>query len=98
MTESRDHADLLMARISSVLEKDPALTPIQAAILAACALGIASDSRTFANRLGIEHALVLREIDDLAEDKGLLTVEKQEPRTLRQWYRPSGSAEPPAHA
>ena len=91
MTDSDDLSEALMTAVSALLTRDPALTPIQAAVLAACGLGIAEDSRSFANRLGIEHALVLREAGELAEATGLLVLGKQDARTMRQWYSLSAS-------
>lgn len=51
------------------------------AIIAAVHLGIASDSRSLSNRLGIAHALVLREIATLSGP--FITIEKRDTRTQR---------------
>ena len=91
MTDNNDPSEALMTAVSALLGRNPELTPIQAAVLAACGLGIAEDSRSFANRLCIEHAIVLREAGELAEATGLLLLGKQDARTMRQWYSLSAS-------
>ncbi|MEB2846348.1 hypothetical protein GAO09_09890 [Rhizobiales bacterium RZME27] len=88
MTEEAPEAERFLALVAAAQEGDPALSPIQAAIMVAADLGIARDSRTFARVLGIEHALALRELNDLAEMAGYLTISKRDPRTLRTFYQP----------
>lgn len=63
------------------------LTPLSAAIVAAPFLGIASDTRTFARNLGVEHALVLRELTVLttAQD-ALVSVTSRDDRTQRTYF------------
>lgn len=61
------------------------LSGLEAGILAAAALGIARDSRSFANRIGVAHALVLRDCVAL-EEAGLLVAERRETRTQRLYY------------
>lgn len=64
-------------------EADPLLDPLAGGILAAVALGLTGDSRSFARDFGIAHALVLREVNMLAEEAGLITVTRQDARTQR---------------
>lgn len=70
--------------VALIASADAALSPIGAAILAAMDFGIAKDSRTFSRKLGIEHALVLREITALSsEGLGFLKVVTRNERTER---------------
>jgi hypothetical protein len=62
---------------------DVALSPLGSAILAAIDLGVAKDSRTFSRKLGIEHAIVLREVTALSNELGFLTVIARNDRTQR---------------
>ncbi|VDC20149.1 hypothetical protein [Pseudogemmobacter humi] len=71
----------------------PALSPLGAGILAAHALGIAADSRSFARIFGIAHALVLRECVALAAEAGLIEPLRQDARSQRLHYRPSAPGE-----
>ena len=78
-------SDLFLSRVDALLTKGEALplSPLAAGIVVAVELGIA-DSRGFARALGIEHALVLREIALLSgSDDGLITVTGRHPKTLR---------------
>ena len=84
---SDDPVERYMALVKAVLGDEAVeLTPLGAGILAAARLGIAADSRSFAKTLGIAHALVLREVDGLADESGWLTVTKRDPRTQRTFY------------
>ncbi len=77
-------AERFLDAVAVVAAADAALSPIGAAILAAMDFGIAKDSRTFSRKLGIEHALVLREITALSGDGlGLLKVVSRNERTQR---------------
>ncbi|WP_454700756.1 hypothetical protein [Agrobacterium burrii] len=60
-----------------------ALTATGAAILLAIHLEIATDSRSIANRLGLAHALVLREITALSPR--FLRVARRDARTQRSF-------------
>lgn len=60
-----------------------ALTATGAAILLAIHLEIATDSRSIANRLGLAHALVLREITALSPH--FLLVTRRDARTQRSF-------------
>ena len=74
-----------MAEVERLCAADPRLGTLGAGILAGINLDIAHDSRSFARTLGIEHALVLREVEMLAE-VGLLTVTRRDDRTQRCFY------------
>lgn len=76
-------SDLFMSRVEALL-KEAALdiAPLAAGIVVAVDLGMA-DSRSFARHLGVEHALVLREIANLSGPEGLLIVTGRQKRTLR---------------
>ncbi len=87
MTDDAPEAERFLALVATAQEGDPALSSIQAAIMVAADLGIASDSRTFARILGIEHALALRELNALADMAGYLTIVKRDARTLRTFYQ-----------
>lgn len=60
-----------------------ALTATGAAILLAIYLDIATDSRSIANRLGLAHALVLREIAALSPR--FVRMTKRDARTQRSF-------------
>ena len=90
MSEGPD-SERFMARVEALLalgeaplaqgESQP-LSPLGAGILIAVEMGLA-DSRGFARALGVEHALVLREIALLSGEDGLITVTGRHPKTLR---------------
>ena len=89
-----DEADI-MHLISLLVEACPdEMTPIGAGILAAASLGIAKDSRSFARKLGLAHALVLRECVILAEELHMIVINKKDERTQRMSYdlTPYGSS------
>jgi hypothetical protein len=82
MTEAPD-SDLFMSRVEALTnESAPSLSPLAAGILVGIEMGIA-DSRGFARALGVEHALVLREVALLSGADGLITVTDRNPKTLR---------------
>lgn len=62
-------------------------SPLGAGILAASWLGIAGDSRSFARKLEVAHALVLRECVALAEEAGLIILEDRQDKSQRLFYR-----------
>jgi hypothetical protein len=82
MSEPPD-SDLFMSRVDALLrEENPQVSPLGAGIMVAIDMGIA-DSRSFSRLLGVEHALVLREIADLSGPEGLIRVTGRQPKTLR---------------
>lgn len=72
-----------MALVDALMTASGSLTGLGAGIVAALALDIASDSRTFARLLGVAHALVLREISVLGQDNGYVRIRQRDPRTQR---------------
>lgn len=75
--------DQFMQIVATICASEPSLTPIGSALLAAHHLGIAKDSRTFSRKLGIAHALVLREISAIAGDDGFVSIVSRNERTHR---------------
>jgi hypothetical protein len=75
-------ADFL-ALVGAIRAQDPALSSLAAGIVAAVSQGIATDSRTFAKLFGIAHALVLREINQLAGPGAPIEITRRETRTQR---------------
>jgi hypothetical protein len=78
--------DQSAARFMAVVEQISQTAPVAldatgAALIAAVHLGIGSDSRSLSNKLGIAHALVLREINALSGQ--FLTIVKRDARTQR---------------
>jgi hypothetical protein len=70
--------------VSAIRFCAPDLSPIGSAILAAIHYGIANDSRSFSLKLGLEHALALREITALSSPElDLLKVVSRNERTQR---------------
>ncbi|MGF9564782.1 hypothetical protein [Neorhizobium sp. JUb45] len=90
MTDDAPEAKRFLALVATAQEGDPALSSIQAAIMVAADLGIASDSRSFARILGVEHALAIRELNALAERGDVITIVKRDARTLRTFYKRLG--------
>lgn len=77
----------VLAFIEALCAADAALTPLSAAIVAAPYLGIASDTRAFARSLGVEHALVLRELTGLTDaHTPLVSITSRDDRTQRTFY------------
>ncbi|MEJ1964913.1 MAG: hypothetical protein WDO56_26610 [Gammaproteobacteria bacterium] len=82
MSEAPD-SDLFMSRVDALLNEEAIqLSPLAAGIMVAIDMGIA-DSRSFSRLLGVEHALVLREITNLSGADGLVTVTARRAKTLR---------------
>ncbi len=80
--------DQSAARFLAVVEQISLTAPVVldatgAALIAAVHLGIGNDSRSLSNKLGIAHALVLREINALSGR--MLTIIKRDTRTQRTW-------------
>lgn len=82
MTEEAEY----MAFVEALMTASSSLSGLGAGIVAALALNIAADSRTFARLLGVAHALVLREVSGLGQDGGYLRVRQRDPRTQRIRY------------
>ena len=79
--------NMLMQTISDLLERNPDdLSPLAAGVLAAAHLGLSQDSRSFATKLGIAHALVLRECVALAEDHRLIDLDGRHDRSQRVFF------------
>jgi hypothetical protein len=74
-----------MAEVERLCTADSRLSPLSAGILAGILLDVAHDSRTFSRILGIEHALILREIEMLTE-LGRLAITRRDERTQRTYY------------
>ena len=82
MSEAPD-SDVFMSRIDDLLKAGgDQISPLGAGLIIAIDMGIA-DSRSFSRALGIEHALVLREISHLSGPDGLITVTKRHEKSLR---------------
>lgn len=80
-----------MALVEKLAGHAPDLSSLGAGIIAALALGVASDSRIFARVLGVAHALVLREVNLLGADGGYLQITQRDPRTQRTRYELSAA-------
>jgi hypothetical protein len=68
--------------LSQARSESVPLSPLGAGIVVAVEMGLA-DSRGFARALGVEHALVLREVALLSGPDGLIIVTGRHPKTLR---------------
>ena len=75
-----------LAGVEDLCTEIPWLSAIGASILLALEFEIARDTRTFARVFGIAHALVLRELNALAEEHGAVTILDRDPRTQRTTY------------
>ncbi|MEM7521664.1 MAG: hypothetical protein AAF307_11565 [Pseudomonadota bacterium] len=74
--------------IENVLRQaDAALSPLGAGILAAASLKISNDSRSFAAKLDIAHALVIRECVTLSDEHGLICLDEVMDRSQRVFYQ-----------
>lgn len=91
MSGTSDGAAIYLAEVEEACAADPRLSPLGAGILAGIALDIAHDSRGFARIFGVEHALILREVQQLADIERLV-VTKRDARTQRCSY---AAAPPP---
>ncbi len=80
--DEEDTATRFMAAVDELLQIAPTgLQPTGAALIVAVHIGLGSDSRSLSNKLGIAHALVLREISALSGT--LLQIVRREARTQR---------------
>jgi hypothetical protein len=76
-------SDVFMSRVEAMLSaQSPSISPLAAGLVVAVDMGIA-DSRTFSRALGVEHALVLREIAGVSGPEGFVTVTARHAKTLR---------------
>lgn len=80
-----------MALVEKLTGHAQDLSSLGAGIIAGLALGVASDSRSFARVLGIAHALVLREVNLLGADGGYIVITQRDPRTQRTRYELSAA-------
>jgi len=79
--------DVMMKTVTNLMAESPEhLSPIGAGVLVAAHFGVSSDSRSFASKLGVAHALVLRECLTLAEEHQLISLENREERSQRLFY------------
>lgn len=81
--DEEQSAAAFMAAVEQIRRQSQQLTATGAAILLAIHLDIATDSRSIANRLGLAHALVLREIAALSPR--FVRVTKRDARTQRSF-------------
>jgi len=88
LTDEERSAAAFLAAVEKLQQSSPALTVTGAAILVAIHQDIATDSRSIANRLGLAHALVLREITSLSPS--FLRVTKRDARTQRSFLEATG--------
>ncbi|MEM6383947.1 MAG: hypothetical protein AAF739_14840 [Pseudomonadota bacterium] len=86
--EKRERTETQFESLVERLLHDEAndLTPLAAGLIAASHSGYCSDSHTFSKRLGIEHALVIRECVQLAHEGGAITIDQTHTRTQRVTY------------
>ncbi|MCC7254016.1 hypothetical protein [Hyphomicrobium sp.] len=75
--------ELFLDRVAALCAVAGFLAPLGASLLLAVHLDICSDSRTFSRLFGIAHALVLREVTELAGNRGLLSIVGRNPRSQR---------------
>lgn len=73
--------------------KNLQLSRLGAGILAALLLDGAHDSRAFSRLFDIAHALVLRELTQLASEDGFLIILRRDERTQRSFYALSPAGE-----
>ncbi|MDA5632901.1 MULTISPECIES: hypothetical protein [Rhizobium/Agrobacterium group] len=83
--DDEQSAAAFMAAVEQIEGQSQELTATGAAILLAIHLDIATDSRSIANRLGLAHALVLREIAALSPR--FVRVTKRDARTQRSFLQ-----------
>ena len=86
MTADAPDTEAFMALVARLAARDPRLSELGAAMLVAAQLGLASDTRSFAKTFGIAHALVLRELNAMAQLPGLVEIARRDPRTMRTHY------------
>ncbi|WP_425349404.1 hypothetical protein [Falsochrobactrum shanghaiense] len=75
-----------MALVDALEATSDKISRLGAGIIAALAFNVASDSRSFARRLGVAHALVLREVTLLGEQDDYIIIRQRDARTQRIHY------------
>lgn len=75
-----------MALVDALEAASGKISRLGAGILAATALDIASDSRSFSRIFGVAHALVLRELVALGAEAGYMRIRQRDERTQRTRY------------
>lgn len=93
VTQMSDITGHFITLVEAIEAKDQHLSRLGAGILAALLLDGAHDSRAFSRLFDIEHALVLRELTELASEGGLLTILRRDERTQRSFYALSPAGE-----
>ncbi|MEH3124279.1 hypothetical protein [Agrobacterium cavarae] len=89
--DEEDTVTRFMAAVEELLQIAPAgLQPTGAALIVAVHIGLGSDSRSLSNKLGIAHALVLREIGVLSGT--LLHIVRRQARTQRTFVELTAKA------
>lgn len=91
MSEPPADAETFLAVTDSLVALQPGLSLLEAGILAAIHLDLAADSRSFSRIFGVEHALVLRGVETLAAEAGLIAVTARDKRTQRTRYEASAT-------
>lgn len=69
-------------------QSETPVSPIGAALLAAHHLGVSRDTRSFAVKLGMSHAIVLRETVAMTE-AGVVDLDDRNERSSRVFFAPS---------
>lgn len=80
-----------LVHVAELRAAAPSLTPVGAGILVALHFGICRDSRTFARLFGIAHAIVLREVTELADGRGHIAILDRNARSQRSVYALTGT-------
>jgi hypothetical protein len=78
--------DRFLAIVEAVCAANGSLTPLSGALLAGPHLGMPSDTRSIARILGVEHALVLRDLTTLSEGTTLIRITARNGKTQRTAY------------
>lgn len=82
-----DTSENILKDIDALCELGPdSLSQMGAAILLATNQGLATDSRDFAKKFDLAHAMVIRECAILADELGLIKISKRDERTMRTYY------------
>lgn len=79
--------DRFSRAVDALVADHPAtLSALGAAILVGAHEGLAHDTRSFARRFDVAHALVIRECVSLASEHRLLTLDDRQERSQRLFY------------